>query len=758
MTIKKVLICSIFSFLISQDITGNYKLSGLSAVYYDFVRYDVSLYLEDNHGFGITALGDSYHQGEAVRAEYQQPYPESALIAAEVQLLVNFYEDGSAYISEGSTYPTSTTEDCISTLSTLPITGDQSYSSNLNSGSIIPSIDILGLPSKSVYAGYESGSASITSSPVFDVFPETPTSVETFFPIDTSSVTGNEGEMIPANSLLPGTTAGYVIQDRKMVSMIERNSGTRPSLYLEWHATDGPINESGLGDIIDQDEDEEDWDGDGNPGDGTDFDSIYGLESIRVMKINLGGNCGSYSYPIAGDFQDELENIIYEQCMEAGDSDCETYASEWIEECINPDYTIAEGNDVNNLYAFDSTPENVMWGGLVTWNSALGILEDDSDHDYDDSCADDGDTSDCSGRLTFSYTPQCVPSISARYFMAELTESCEAGDVDECGVCFGEGKVDWYMDNDRDGLGDPNNYYTNCLPGYCADDESLNYSDCEDAGYSWNWLSVGVCSDGQGNVYENGASASMGDFDFCNYLIENEIPEYENATWSWDRGFVTNNLDLDDECENVNEYTNCDGSCVNDTDGDLICDEDEIEGCTDVNSCNFDSVATNDDGSCDGGPSDPTYDCDGNCVNDEDSDSVCDENEINGCTEETACNYNENATDDDNNCEYAEDGFNCDGTPLSNSTLLPQEFSITQAYPNPFNPTISIEFGLPSHEYVDMYITTIYGEIVEVLISEHRIAGHHSIKWNATRKPSGIYIVVLKTAKEIQTQKIVLLK
>ena len=87
--------------------------------------------------------------------------------------------------------------------------------------------------------------------------------------------------MIPANSILPGTTAGYVIQDRKMVSMIERNTGIRPSLYLEWHATDGPVNESGLGDIIEQDEEEQDWDGDGIPGDGTDFDSIYVIMPMK---------------------------------------------------------------------------------------------------------------------------------------------------------------------------------------------------------------------------------------------------------------------------------------------------------------------------------------------------------------------------------------------------------------------------------------------------------------------------------------------
>ena len=52
------------------------------------------------------------------------------------------------------------------------------------------------------------------------------------------------------------------------------------------------------------------------------------------------------------------------------------------------------------------------------------------------------------------------------------------------------------------------------------------------------------------------------------------------------------------------------------------------------------------------------YDCDGNCLNDADGDGVCDEFESgDGCQDETACNYNADATDD------AEDG-DCDGNCL----------------------------------------------------------------------------------------------
>ena len=93
-----------------------------------------------------------------------------------------------------------------------------------------------------------------------------------------------------------------------------------------------------------------------------------------------------------------------------------------------------------------------------------------------------------------------------------------------------------------------------------------------------------------------------------------------------------------------------------------MCDADEIAGCTDATACNYNASATDDDGNCVFASSDPT-DCescsgetDGTGVvlnNDADGDGVCDADEIAGCTDATACNYNASATDDDGNCIYA---------------------------------------------------------------------------------------------------------
>ena len=74
------------------------------------------------------------------------------------------------------------------------------------------------------------------------------------------------------------------------------------------------------------------------------------------------------------------------------------------------------------------------------------------------------------------------------------------------------------------------------------------------------------------------------------------------------------------------------------------------EGCTAEDACNYNPNATTDDGSC--VFDDGIYGCDGECISDVDDDGICDQNEVGGCTDMGACNFDEFATDDDGSCEY----------------------------------------------------------------------------------------------------------
>ena len=112
-------------------------------------------------------------------------------------------------------------------------------------------------------------------------------------------------------------------------------------------------------------------------------------------------------------------------------------------------------------------------------------------------------------------------------------------------------------------------------------------------------------------------------------------------------------------------YLDCDGVCFNDLDGDGVCDEAEVLGCTDVMACNFDGVATEEDGSCT--YPEQFYGCDGTCVNDADNDGVCDELEEEGCLDDLACNYSPSVTEDDGTCTYPPLALDCAGNCLNDA-------------------------------------------------------------------------------------------
>ena len=106
----------------------------------------------------------------------------------------------------------------------------------------------------------------------------------------------------------------------------------------------------------------------------------------------------------------------------------------------------------------------------------------------------------------------------------------------------------------------------------------------------------------------------------------------------------------DGSCVYPQQYYDCLGNCINDVNSNGICDELDIFGCMDPTACNYDSTATVLDNSC--VYPIPLYDCFGNCLDDIDSDGICDALEITGCTDANADNFDLNATDDDGSCSY----------------------------------------------------------------------------------------------------------
>ena len=87
-----------------------------------------------------------------------------------------------------------------------------------------------------------------------------------------------------------------------------------------------------------------------------------------------------------------------------------------------------------------------------------------------------------------------------------------------------------------------------------------------------------------------------------------------------------------------------------------------------------------------------------------------------------------------------------------NSYLLEQNF------PNPFNPTTTIGFGIQNKSNVKITILNAIGEEVAVILNEEREPGFHQVEFNAAGLPSGVYFYQLKAGDFVQTRKMILLK
>jgi hypothetical protein len=108
------------------------------------------------------------------------------------------------------------------------------------------------------------------------------------------------------------------------------------------------------------------------------------------------------------------------------------------------------------------------------------------------------------------------------------------------------------------------------------------------------------------------------------------------------------------------------------------------------------------------------------------------------------------------------DGFNTFG--LSREALpAPEEYNLSDAYPNPFNPTTTLSFSIPTEGVVSLNIYDMTGRLVSTLVDGNLEQGYHSIIWNGMDSnghavSSGMYIYSLKGEGVSITKKMVMMK
>ena len=80
------------------------------------------------------------------------------------------------------------------------------------------------------------------------------------------------------------------------------------------------------------------------------------------------------------------------------------------------------------------------------------------------------------------------------------------------------------------------------------------------------------------------------------------------------------------------------------------------------------------------------------------------------------------------------------------------------AYPNPFNPTTSINYTISDMDYVILSVYNLTGQLIETLIDGQQNAGNYTLVWDAAQLPSGMYFLRMETSNEMFHQKLMLLK
>jgi len=88
----------------------------------------------------------------------------------------------------------------------------------------------------------------------------------------------------------------------------------------------------------------------------------------------------------------------------------------------------------------------------------------------------------------------------------------------------------------------------------------------------------------------------------------------------------------------------------------------------------------------------------------------------------------------------------------------PTDFMLSQNFPNPFNPTTTIQFSLSQAENVQLKVFNLLGQEIETLVDEYVPSGTFTAQFTAKGLPSGIYIYEIKAGKQIEKKKMVLLK
>jgi hypothetical protein len=97
-------------------------------------------------------------------------------------------------------------------------------------------------------------------------------------------------------------------------------------------------------------------------------------------------------------------------------------------------------------------------------------------------------------------------------------------------------------------------------------------------------------------------------------------------------------------------------------------------------------------------------------------------------------------------------------TEIGMVAAVPAGFRLAPNYPNPFNPSTTIGYAVPTRSAVELTVHNTLGQLVRELASGEVEAGHHEVTFDAAGLSSGVYFYRLKAGNTILTRKMLLVR
>ena len=784
-----------FGLLLAQDAAGTYKLTGTNVRYTSLARQTTVASVSDAYGLGVNTPVSIIPINSGFFQLLNGPFNEDNLELGGAFLNVTFKEDGTGTVNEGSYYPTTELDEetCTTAGTVLPITDELVYTSNLTPNQYVQTTNSIGVPSISAFQGGAIGGISLSQSEELD-----------FFTFGQSAgslgacLLGFYADGSACDASMPGNdcafyeacaSAGYVSKGHDIETV--PGNGVR-DMYVEWHAVDGPLSQSGFGDdILDPCEDGlcvanaatadcfelDPATGEAIPSpacsaENEALDRVFGVPYFGTTAMNAecgfnqdilgdaatvgaalgGGVAAACSSGLQGDEDANGYPDVFDGCMMlAGMGDTDPAGSAFMGACMSL------GFDEATCAGLTALAQQAVEATTICYNVQT--------HDFYPA----SDASECQEGYFFTNAQwDCYGLLMLTYDAASLCSVAADAWVADCVLGDSAGR----------------NFYL------------LDASFAQWGGFlTWNALQYGQTGDASflasdGTFDFDPACLGDGDFSDCAgrlFMVQDPlcVPEFQVRE-------VYIDFDEIDECAANGDVTLDDVVNILDV-VNLVQAILGLEDLSDNQVCNADisqdgvinilDVVAIVQAILGNRGIDAT---EIQIFNNENSVSI----ESNGYvgaiqmtlnhSEDFAIELTDNAFIADYNTEgntttlmvvapeskelfTAVGNFEIVETLAANSNnyvdvVNPEVISLGSAYPNPFNPTTSFELTVGNAGHVTMNVYNVMGQVVETLVNNTMDAGNYNITWDAASFSSGMYVVKAETANGLASQKVMLVK